>query len=286
MADHLCPGCGQCLTIELLGTAPLDLCHTCGGVWLNVPALRELLQAGPGTVRRLFGKGRPEAARSDDHLASGGCPCCGTTMERVAVPDVSSAPIFACAPCRGFWLTGAALEQLAKSLDLREERAADADSAPIDPDACPDCGEHNPPSAACCWACSRMLHGVAARACPACSGVVRAVPSPDVPVGACESCGGAWLEAQHLSELLFRPESELQQIFREIERRRVGKARPRHPRSHCPACGTAMRRAPVGALPRHEVETCPRCAATFVEFETLEELILGRRQPPPPRGSN
>jgi Zn-finger nucleic acid-binding protein len=285
MADHLCPGCGLRLTTGQLGSAPLQLCPACGGVWLDVPALRELLQAGSTTVMRLFGKRRSGGAPLHSGLPAGGCPHCGTAMGRVAVPDVPNAPIFACAPCRGFWLTGLALEQLASSLDAREGHAPEAEPDAIDPHACPDCGEHNPATAACCWACSRRLQGVAARECPACSGVVRVVPSPDVPLGACESCGGAWLEARRLAELLYRPDSELQQIFRDVGRLRSGPARPRHPRSRCPGCRVALRRAAVGALLHQDVETCPRCAATFVDYETLQELILGRHEAPNPRRS-
>jgi len=283
MADHLCPGCGLCLSNGQLGSAPIELCPACGGVWLNVPALRELLHAGSATVGRLFGKKRPGSPRPSDGLPAGGCPHCGTAMGQIAVPDVPNAPIFACAPCRGFWLTGIALEQLAASLDAREGCTPEPEPDVTDPHACPDCGEHNPTTAACCWACSRMLQGVAARACPACSGVVRVVPSPDVPLGACESCGGAWLAAHRLAELLYRPESELQQIFRAIQRLRVGKERPRHPRARCPGCGVALRRAAVGALLHHEVENCPRCAGTFVDYGTLQELIVGSRGAPAPR---
>lgn len=277
MTDHLCPGCGLRLSSGSLGTAPLDLCVTCGGVWLNVPALRELLQSGPAVVRRLYGKVRAGRPGLLDQALAGGCPHCGGVMGRIAVPDVPNAPIYACAPCRGFWMTGAALEQLAATLDAREQSAPPPEASTPDPSTCPDCGEHNPPTAACCWACSRRLQGVAARACPACNGVVRPVPSPDVPLGACESCGGAWLEARRLGELLFRPESEQQQIFREIGRLKVGRTRPRNVRTLCPACGVSLRLSPVGAMLPQEVETCPRCAATFVEYETLEEMIVGSR---------
>lgn len=281
MSEQLCPGCGLRLTLGRLGPAALDYCTACKGVWLGTAALRELLVAGEEAVRRLqeqVGSGRTAPGARDP---TGGCPGCGARLAKIVAPDLPRTPVFACTECRGLWLSLAALDELANSRGAHSPNS-DAEPLPSPRNArgCPDCGESNPERAACCWACGRLLQGVAARSCPDCNGVVRRLPSAGAPMGGCQSCGGLWLRAGGLNELLFLSEREQAQILLEIDRLRTDRERARRPDAICPDCDVPMRRAAVGALGSRPVSSCPKCSATFVEHLTLKETVQGARQGP------
>lgn len=274
MTERLCPGCGLRLTPGKLGQAPLDRCLVCAGVWLGTAALRELLTNGEDAACKLrdqTGAGRPGRTCQSP---AGGCPDCGSPLAKIVVPDIPRTPVYACAPCRGFWLTPAAINELIVSLTAAQNVGPEAGTG-----QCVDCGEHNPSSAVCCWACGRVLQGVAARACPGCQGVVRRIASAEVNAGGCESCGGAWLPAGALNALLFLPEPEQLRFLHEVTRLRSGT--PRNQRdAQCPACEAPMRPMPVGAMVGQTVQSCPHCGASFVPYRTLEALVLGKATAP------
>lgn len=270
MTERLCPGCGLGLTPGRLGAAALDRCLFCAGIWLGTAALRELLTAGEAAARRLREQAGPPDARGVDHAPEGGCPGCGRALARMVMPDMPRSPVFACAPCRGFWLPLATLDRLVASPD----ESADASG----PCVCADCGERNPASAACCRACGRVLQGVAARACPACNGVVRRISGTAFPAGACESCGGAWLPAGALHALLFLPAAEQARFLQEATRLHTGAPRPARQAS-CPSCAVAMESTSVGRMAGQTFNSCGGCGAHFVTLPALQEMMLGTSDP-------
>jgi Zn-finger nucleic acid-binding protein len=112
MADPFCPACERRLTAGSLGFATVDLCQGCGGVWFGVQALRELLGAGSGELRRLYEQvsGTDSTAPSEELV--GACPHCAASLERLAVPEFADSLVLACIPCRGFWFTRTSLARL------------------------------------------------------------------------------------------------------------------------------------------------------------------------------
>ena len=109
MADPLCPACGRRLSAGSLGSATVQLCSGCGGVWFSVPALLELLGSGAGDLPRLYGQVQPDAVARD---AASACPYCALPFERLVVPELPGSLVLACTPCRGFWFSRTTLERL------------------------------------------------------------------------------------------------------------------------------------------------------------------------------
>ncbi|MGV3723374.1 MAG: zf-TFIIB domain-containing protein [Actinomycetota bacterium] len=137
MTEQLCPGCGLRLTPGRLGPAALDYCSACKGVWLGTAALRELLVSGEEAVRRLQEQVGSGSYVPRAYEPAGGCPGCGVPLAKVVAPDLPLTPVFACTGCRGFWLTAAALDQLAGSRPAHSQVAV-AQPGPT-PGATPDC---------------------------------------------------------------------------------------------------------------------------------------------------
>jgi Zn-finger nucleic acid-binding protein len=124
-----CPGCAESMTVQALAEAEVDICHACGGLWLDWfdgelrAVTNEALQAGASTAGPLPGA-RNEA------LAVGACPRCtrqlvperyvlnvelptGEGEARKVLTQRTGAELLRCEDCAGVFVTRASAEVLA-----------------------------------------------------------------------------------------------------------------------------------------------------------------------------
>jgi Zn-finger nucleic acid-binding protein len=102
----------------------VDLCQTCGGVWLDAGELQRIqdlvendyssaLKEVPDDVAKAYALAREQYA---DALC---CPCCNEPLEKIEYGFCSQIVIDVCSRCRGTWLQRDEL----KSLEIFFERS-------------------------------------------------------------------------------------------------------------------------------------------------------------------
>lgn len=116
MSARPCPTCAGETNHGVLGALSLDLCLACAGAWFDFGELQSLIQAGPDVVRRLGAhlfrsRGAPTGQRFPH------CPTCAIPLSTVRFPSMPDLPLDTCIACRGFWLTGGQLFEVASRLD-------------------------------------------------------------------------------------------------------------------------------------------------------------------------
>lgn len=126
-----CPRCAADLTARSAAGVEVDLCTSCGGVFLDESEFDAAI------ARRFEGKNLESlfaflAADTPDPLS---CPCCGVSMQRL---DYEEIEIDRCPGCAGIWIDGDERDAFA--------RRAQAASEPPPPEiiACDGCGQRVP----------------------------------------------------------------------------------------------------------------------------------------------
>jgi Zn-finger nucleic acid-binding protein len=139
---------------------------------------------------------------------------------------------------------------------------------------CPGCGQPNAPDTPVCWACGRVLQGRVFAQCPRCEGTLREAESENVRIGACDGCGGTWLEHGRLGALMLQSLEARAELLKEIARRRTGKIHKLHEGLVCPFDQLLMFSAPIGFITTEPVDTCPVCTSVFMDQGVLDEILL------------
>lgn len=117
---HLC--CAKCTSVldnRKVDDVEVDLCPSCGGLWLDHGEIERLERAGKAEVdelRKLLAKEGPPPEPSDTKDA---CPSCTTRMKEVTLGPIH---IDVCPSCKGVFLDRGELDQALTT--VRDARAS------------------------------------------------------------------------------------------------------------------------------------------------------------------
>lgn len=111
-----CPACVQPLSAGRLGPVSLELCLNCGGAWVTVETLKQVVAAGPAAIRRLVETLRVRSNPSIPKRPTLGCPGCERVLAGVEYPSMPGARLATCGICESYWLDLPALATIADHL--------------------------------------------------------------------------------------------------------------------------------------------------------------------------
>lgn len=278
--------CSVCLG-SLVQTEPaslsgvrLDACHLGHGQWVSVETLSEIASrtrsllaaagqtaapAAPPTANPpppAASPARPAAARRPaNSLTDFVLPSTGAPQPAQPAPPPHPAP-----------------SETARAAGAPPQTAAPAAAAPGAAEIlCPSCHARNLERAAACWACGGLLQKVAVGVCPQCQATIVPIRSGGLEVGACEGCGGVWMEQGLLGGLLMQHLEMQDALLENVRSVRTGSIVRVNPALVCVHCRNVMFAAPLGNLTSRPVHSCSTCLATFLPRGVLDEIILGRR---------
>jgi Zn-finger nucleic acid-binding protein len=143
-----CPGCAEPMTIENLADAEVDVCASCGGMWVDWfdGEVKRVATAVLATEpRRISGPSAPSSSLRNEAVATGACPRCTRqlTIERyvvkvdvggasdgprTSVSQTTGADLLRCEDCAGVFVSRASAALLA-TLPADEEAAPPSTSA-------------------------------------------------------------------------------------------------------------------------------------------------------------
>lgn len=124
MSGRRCPACAQSLTAGRLGPVNLELCLTCGGTWVTLATLKQVVQAPVAALERLVQTLRAQANPGVQKLLTQACPSCDRVLVPMEFPSLPGAKITTCAVCESYWLDLAALDRIVENLQAAAARAA------------------------------------------------------------------------------------------------------------------------------------------------------------------
>ncbi len=115
-----CPACVQPLAAGRLGPVTLDLCLNCGGAWVTMDTLKQVVAAGSAAIRRLVETLQGRANPSIPKRPTLGCPNCERVLVGVEYPSMPGARLSTCGVCESYWLDLAALARIADHLQSQQ----------------------------------------------------------------------------------------------------------------------------------------------------------------------
>jgi uncharacterized protein len=108
MENRVCVKCSSVLDKSMVGPIEVDLCPSCGGLWLDSGELEKIGKGSPDDVSKLrnalTGSDKPEAA-SDTTTP---CPACPGMLKEMKLGQVT---IEFCPACSGIFLDKGELDQ-------------------------------------------------------------------------------------------------------------------------------------------------------------------------------
>ena len=105
---HLCPRCRGALVVTAIGSAMLEECGACGGVWVDAQSFQQICQSREQQAAYV-GAGSPlpapslGAADHHDSVQYVKCPDCGQLMNRMNFARHSGVVVDVCKPSRSVW---------------------------------------------------------------------------------------------------------------------------------------------------------------------------------------
>ncbi|HQO02468.1 MAG TPA: zf-TFIIB domain-containing protein [Spirochaetota bacterium] len=97
----ICPRCKKTLVIEVKDGEKIDVCRSCGGMWLHRHQLNNLLKESGGDVESCSIDDNPHADPNPVILCR---ECENTKMKKVNFLDYSDIIMDYCPSCGAFWL--------------------------------------------------------------------------------------------------------------------------------------------------------------------------------------
>ena len=125
-----CPRCGKATEIREVRGAEVDLCGTCGGIFLDRGELNKVAAATSGDLE--FSTIHEESFRHPDRFAVAACPrCADPAMKKVEFIVHTGIILDYCEACGGFWLDGEELFRVNDEVRALNESGSDIGSSPM-----------------------------------------------------------------------------------------------------------------------------------------------------------
>lgn len=119
-----CPGCAEPMTVEVLSEAEVDVCGSCGGMWVDWfdgEVKRVATEILRGERARVSRPSAPTSSLRNEAVATGACPRCsrqlaleryvvkvdvgsGEGSERSSVSQTTGADLMRCEDCAGVFV--------------------------------------------------------------------------------------------------------------------------------------------------------------------------------------
>lgn len=117
-----CPGCAEPMTVEVLEEAEVDVCASCGGMWVDWfdgEVKRVATEVLKGETVRASRPGEPSSSLRNEAFATGACPRCtrqlaieryvvkaevGRTGDRTSISTATGADLLRCEECAGVFV--------------------------------------------------------------------------------------------------------------------------------------------------------------------------------------
>jgi Zn-finger nucleic acid-binding protein len=96
-----CPRCKKALTLEEVDGERLNVCRSCGGLWVRRHQLNRLLPESGGDVESCSIDGNPHG---DYHRYIRCAECADSRMKKISFLEYSDIILDYCASCGSFWL--------------------------------------------------------------------------------------------------------------------------------------------------------------------------------------
>ena len=115
--SRICPDCAVAMLNETVEGVAVNICGTCGGVWVHPEALAELISRDPIGLLELD---RVEAHPQQQKFlgkAFRNCPDCSMSLQDYHYCYNSPVIIQVCSDCGGFWIEHGQLTAMQEFLD-------------------------------------------------------------------------------------------------------------------------------------------------------------------------
>ena len=141
-----CPGCAEPMTVEVLEEAEVDVCASCGGMWVDWfdgEVKRVATEVLKGETARVSRPSAPSSSLRSDAYATGACPRCtrqlaieryvvkadvGRGGDRTSIATATGADLLRCEECAGVFVPRTSAALLA-TLPADEDEVAPPSSA-------------------------------------------------------------------------------------------------------------------------------------------------------------
>jgi Zn-finger nucleic acid-binding protein len=264
--DERCPVCRVPLVYTEYASMPGDAmlaCALCEGFYVETVTLQRIADR--------LERQAPKPQQAAPPPVQQPAPVTAAAVPSAPVTSPWGAPIPAAAAAP------APQADITRAKPLGPSRSAAEPRKEPEKGTCEHCGERNAPNAAVCWACGGLLQGRVTGTCPRCHGSFREVESDGVNIQACDGCGGVWLERGRLGALLMQDVPTQDRLLSTIGKVRSGRIKAMQPGLVCQDCKLVMFAIPQGILSSQPVDTCPGCTSQFLEYGTLNQMLMARR---------
>ena len=112
-----CPDCGVALVTKTIHNIEVDLCPTCGGMWLDKGEIARLRRLGSKDIKDFEQPVAQSPERSAVRHSNPGCPICGAVLQEF---HYANGPVVmeSCPNLDGLWVTAQELDRFATTCDM------------------------------------------------------------------------------------------------------------------------------------------------------------------------
>ena len=283
-----CPLCDKEMSKETYENTEIDICPSCGGVWLDKDELERIVDTEdvkftPQQVKDVLKDSSAEKSKREElmhqimdsykgvdvnslnteeilntfrkrwgHQRVLKCPKCGADTEEFEYAG-TGVMLDRCVKGDGFWLDKGELEKMQIMMEYYKKINA---PAAVEEGAGLKVTEKN---------------------CPVCKKKMVEKEYEGVPIDICSACGGVWLDKDELYQIIEKREVK----FSEEEKKDVEPEAPMQgsridmiPELNCPLCGAVMRRFTYAGTSGVVIDRCPKGDGVWLDKGELEKIQI------------
>jgi len=283
-----CPLCDKEMNKETYENTEIDICPSCGGVWLDNDELEKIVDTEnvkftPQQVKDVLKDSAAEKAKREElmrqimdsykdadiaSLDTGEilntfkkrwgsqrmlkCPKCGADTEEFEYAGIG-VMLDRCVKGDGFWLDKGELDKVQIMMEYYKRIIEPVSTA------------------------AGSGESVTEKDCPICKKKMIEKENEGVAIDICPSCGGVWLDKDELYQIIEKRETQ----FSQEERKGINPQEVKQgiqtdmvPELNCPICGELMKRFTYAATSGIIIDRCPKGDGIWLDNGELDKVQI------------